>query len=88
MEVLPNEVMSKESVRTIVDIPASMYCRLKEQAAAQGQSTRELILHGIEMVLLERRRPRPKRVHFPLICSPGPKVELTNEQIYEHVEFP
>jgi hypothetical protein len=28
---------------------------------------------------------RPKRVRFPLICSPGPKVELTNEQMYEHV---
>jgi hypothetical protein len=80
--------MSKESVRTTVDIPTGMYRQLKEQAVAQGHSTRELILHGIEMVLMQRQRTRPKRVRFPLICSPGPKVELTNEQIYEYIEFP
>src|SRR6266550_3107841 len=25
---------------------------------------------------------------FPLIASDGPKVHLSNEQIYEHIEFP
>lgn len=42
-------------------------------AAAQGCSARELIL---------------RRVEFPLIKSKGPKVSLSNEQVYEHVEFP
>jgi hypothetical protein len=49
---------------------------------------RDLVLAGVQSVLLQARRPRPKRVQFPLIASSGPKVDLTNEQMYEHVEFP
>jgi len=64
------------------------YRKLKEQAAAQGRSIRELILLGVRVTLIEGKRPRTKRVKFPLIASNGPKVDLTNEQIYEHVEFP
>jgi len=80
--------MKPESVRTTVDIPAPLYRKLKEQAAAKGSSIRELVLAGVKSILLEGERPRPKRVRFPLISSTGPKVNLTNEQIYEHVEFP
>ena len=80
--------MKSEAVRTTVDIPISLYRRLKEQAAAQGRSVRELILVGVQATLLEPKRPRTKRVRFPLIVSKGPKVNLTNEQIYERVEFP
>lgn len=80
--------MKEESVRTTVDIPASLYRRLKEQAAARGSSVRELVLAGVKTVLLQGQRPRRKRVQFPLIVSKGSKVILTNEQIYEHVEFP
>ena len=80
--------MKRESVRTTVDIPTSMYRQLKEQAAAQGRTARALILAGIEKVLLRSQRPRVKRVQFPLIRSEGPKVNLTNERIYELVAFP
>ncbi len=80
--------MKEESVRTTVDIPAPLYRKIKEQAAARGCSIRELVIAGVRSVLLQRQRPRPKRVRFPLIVSEGPKVDLTNEQIYEHVEFP
>lgn len=80
--------MKQVCVRTTVDIPAPVYRRLKEQAAAQGCSTRELILLGIGKALLESHGPRPRRVRFPLITSDGPKVDLTNKQIYECVEFP
>jgi len=80
--------MRQESVRTTVDIPAPLYRRLKEQAAARGSSVRELVLAGVRVVLLDSRKPRPKRVQFPLIVSEGPKVNVSNEQIYEHVEFP
>jgi hypothetical protein len=80
--------MKSEAVRTTVDIPVSLYRKLKEQAAAQGRSVRELILVGVRTTLLEGKRPRAKKVRFPLIVSKGPKVDLTNEQIYEHVEFP
>jgi hypothetical protein len=80
--------MKPQAVRTTVDIPAPLYRRLKEQAAAQGRSVRELILVGIKITLLQGRRPRTKKVRFPLIVSEGPKVDLTNEQIYERIEFP
>ena len=80
--------MKQDSVRTTVDIPAPLYRKLKEQAAARGHSIRELVLAGVRSVLVQGQRPRPKRVKFPLIVSEGPRVDLTNEQIYEHIEFP
>ena len=80
--------MKPDSVRTTVDIPTPLYRKLKEQAAAKGSSVRELVLTGVRIVLLKGERPRAKRVQFPLIVSQGPKVDLTNDQIYEHVEFP
>lgn len=83
-----NRSIKEQAIRTTVDIPASLYRKLKEQAAAQGRSIRELILLGVRVTLIEGKRPRSKRVKFPLIASDGPKVDLTNEQIYEHIEFP
>jgi hypothetical protein len=80
--------MKQESVRTTVDIPMPLYRKLKEQAAARGESIRELVLAGVQSVLVQGQRPRPKRVRFPLIVSEGPKVDLSNKQIYEHIEFP
>ena len=81
-------MMKRAKVRTTVDIPAPLYQRLKEQAARQGCSARELIVRGVEKVLLSAHQPVRRRVEFPLIRSKGPKVVLSNEQIYEHVEFP
>jgi hypothetical protein len=80
--------MKEQAIRTTVDIPASLYRKLKEQAAAQGRSIRELVLLGVRVTLIEGKRPRTKKAKFPLISSDGPKVDLTNEQIYEHIEFP
>ena len=80
--------MKEQAIRTTVDIPASLYRKLKEQAAAQGRSIRELILLGVRVTLIEGKHARTKRAKFPLIVSDGPKVDLTNEQIYEHIEFP
>jgi len=80
--------MKQATVRTTVDIPADLYRQLKEQAAAQGSSVRELVVAGAQTVLLRGHRPRNRRVLFPLIGSSGPKVNLTNEQIYEYIEFP
>ena len=81
-------IMKQESIRTTVDIPAPLYRKLKERAAARGHSVRELILAGVKTVLVEGQRPPSHKVRFPLIVSKGPKVDVTNERIYEHVEFP
>ena len=80
--------MKSESIRTTVDIPKALYRQLKAQAAAQGRSVRQLILAGVRATLLEGRSPKSKRVRFPLIVSKGPKVEFTNDQIYERIQFP
>jgi hypothetical protein len=80
--------MKSSSVRTTVDIPEPLYRKLKEQAAAQGNSVRELVLASIRTVLIRGHRPCPKRVPFPLIISKGPKVGVTNEMIYGRIEFP
>jgi hypothetical protein len=80
--------MKRKSIRTYVDIPAHLYCRLEECAAAKDVSVSELVLTGIRTVLAEGQRPRPREVRFPLIVSQGPKVNVTNEEIYGHIEFP
>ena len=80
--------MPKDAIRTTVDIPAPIYRKLKEQAAHQGCSVRELLLSGAERVLLHPQRPRRRRVQFPLLDSKGPKVNLTNQRLYELIEFP
>jgi hypothetical protein len=79
--------MPKDAVRTTVDIPAPIYRKLKEQAASQGCSVRDLVTRGIDQVLLKPQRPK-QRVVLPLIRSSGPKVKLTNKRIYELIEFP
>jgi hypothetical protein len=80
--------MKPEAVRTTIDIPAPLYRKLKQQAAARGESIRGLVLQGVKNVLLQPRRPRVRRAQFPIIVAQGPKVNVTNKQIYEHVEFP
>jgi hypothetical protein len=83
-----NQAVKPDSIRITVDIPAPLHRELKTQAAASGCSVRELVLAGIRRVLLQSQRMRPQRVQFPLTVSDGPKVDLTNEQIYGLVEFP
>jgi hypothetical protein len=80
--------MKQDSVRTTVDIPAPFIPKAEGASCLYGRSVRELVLASVKTVLLQSQRPRPKRVQFPLIVSDGPKIDLTNEQIYEHVEFP
>jgi len=80
--------MKPDSVRTTVDIPAPLYRKLKQRAAAEGSSVRQLVITGVNAVLENGERPRTKRVRFPLIKSKGPKVNLTNDQIYGGIEFP
>ena len=70
--------MKSSSVRITLDIPSSLHRKLKERAAAQGRSIREVILLGVQVTLLDDKRQRSKRVKFPLIVSNGPKVNLAN----------
>jgi hypothetical protein len=80
--------MKPETIRITVDIPASLYRKLEDQATVAACSILDLVLAGIKRVLWEGHQPRSTRVKFPLIVSKGPKVDVTNEQIYEQVGFP
>ena len=42
-----------DSVRASVDVPAPLYRELKEQAAPQGRSIRELLVAGAKSVVLK-----------------------------------
>jgi hypothetical protein len=79
--------MKQDSVRTTVDIPVLLYRKLKKHAATEGTSIRRLLISGVENVLHAQKAPR-RRARLPVIVSKGCKVNLTNEQIYRHVEFP
>jgi hypothetical protein len=79
--------MKQDSIRTTVDIPAPLYRKLKKRAAEKGTSIRRLVISGVENVLLDEKSTG-RRARLPVIVSKGPKVNLTNEEIYRHVEFP
>jgi len=83
-----NPIVKEKSIRITVQVPLPLYRQLEEQAAARGSSVRELVLTGVKNVAFQEQRPRSKRVRFPLIVSEGPKVKLTNDRIYEQIEFP
>lgn len=80
--------MKQAAVRTTIDIPEPLYRQLKQQAASRGCSVRELVLTGVRSAVLKEEKPRSRRVKFPLFGSGNRKVPLTNEQIYEYIEFP
>ena len=83
--------MKPESIRTSVDLPRDLHRRLHEIAAKKGCSARQLILQSIEHVVETSEQQRPKRrlnLDPPIIPSTGKPFTLTNDQIYDIIEFP
>ena len=77
-------------MRTTVDIPDALYRALKQKAASEGQSIRELVLRSVKQELTKslatgksgRRRP-------PVIDSDKPgSLLLDNAKIYEIIPLP
>jgi hypothetical protein len=84
-------LVAKETVRTSLDIPVALHRRLQEAAAKRGYSARQIILRSIESAVRSAEPQRPKRrLNFdkPIIPSTGKPIDLTNEQIYDLIEFP
>ncbi len=75
-------------MRTTLDLPFSLHRKLKLRAAAEGRSARALLLESIETALQEPEQPPKNRFTGPLIAHKGPLVELTNEQMYDLIDFP
>jgi hypothetical protein len=83
--------MEQTAIRTSIDLPRDLHRRLHEAAARKGCSARKLILAGIERAVDETRPTRPKRrlsLDTSLIPPAGRKLDMTNEEIYELIEFP
>ena len=83
--------MEQAAVRTSIDLPRDLHRRLHEAAARKGCSARKLMLAGIERAVDETNPVRPKRrlsLDKPLIPPAGRKLDWSNEEIYELIEFP
>jgi hypothetical protein len=83
--------MKTESIRTSIDIPRELHQRLHDAAARKGCSARQLILASIVRTIEQTESVRPQRrlsLDPPLIPPANRRIELTNEQIYELIEFP
>ena len=84
--------MEKKTVRTSLDIPVSLHRRLHEAAARRGCSARQIILQSIERAVDEAAPERPRRrlnLDTPIVPGDGRKpFDLTDEQIYDVIEFP
>ena len=77
-------------MRTTIDIPDSVYQRLKSRAARERSSAKKLILRGVEQVLRdERGKSRGKRVKVPIVRSKSAgTLHLDNARIYDIFSFP
>ena len=76
-------------MRTTVDIPDSLYRRLKSKAANEGSSVKELILRGVETQLDQSRTKRGHRIIPPIIKSKRPgTLKIDNAKIFEIIPFP
>jgi hypothetical protein len=84
-------LVAEKTVRTSLDIPAALHRRLHETAARRGCSARQIILRSIERAVQDSEPRRPRRrlnLDTPIVASTGRPFTLTNEQIYDLIEFP
>jgi len=78
-------------MRTSVELPDPVYREIKQRAASEGTTIREIILEGVTMRLrhgsaVKRKDGRPR---FPIIRSNQPgSLKLGEEDAYEYIPFP
>jgi hypothetical protein len=75
-------------MRTTVDIPDETYRAVRILAAQRGNTMRELVLEGLEMVTKASLAPR-KTFEVPVVHSSRPgSLVIDNETIYDLIDFP
>jgi hypothetical protein len=77
--------------RTSLDIPIALQRRLREAAARRGCSARQITLRSIESAVQAAEPQHPKRrlnLDEPIVASTGRPFTVTNEKIYDLIEFP
>jgi hypothetical protein len=85
------DYVKPDSIRTSIDLPRDLHRRLHEAAARRGCSARQLILSSIEQAMTENEPRLRNRLSLdpPLVPASGRRpFDLTNEQIYDLIEFP
>ncbi len=76
-------------MRTTLDIPDLIYRRLKNRAAREGISAKELILRALQLILKEGPRKSRRRIKLSLIRSKQPgTLNIDNAKIYDLISFP
>lgn len=83
--------MKAKPIRTSIDLPRDLHRRLHEAAARKGCSARTLILAGIERAVEETKTSRPQRrldLNVSLIPPTGRRIDLTNDEIYDLIDYP
>jgi hypothetical protein len=77
-------------MRTTIDIPDEIYRSLKRIAAEKNSTVRQMVLDGLDLILLQKdTRPPVKRLKLPLIHSTRKdKLVIDSEKIYEFIDFP
>jgi hypothetical protein len=77
-------------MRTTVDIPDPIYRELKERAAREGTSVKQIILRSVVSDFRQPESTAPrKRLKFPIIKSKQlGTLEIDNERIYDLIGFP
>ncbi len=75
-------------MRTTIDIPDETYKDLRMLAAERGESIRQLVLDGIQLVQQRSQRPARKKFVIPVVPSKRPgTLDLTNEEIDDLISF-
>jgi hypothetical protein len=83
--------MKQTAIRTSIDLPRDLHRKLHEAAARKGCSARKLILAGIEKVISEPALSRPAgrlTLDESLVPPAGRRIDFTNEELYDLIEFP
>ena len=83
--------MEKTAIRTSIDLPRELHRKLHEAAARKGCAARKLILAGIEHAVGEPEISRPARrltLDESLVPLAGRRIDFTNEELYDLIEFP
>ena len=77
-------------MRTTIEIPETLYRRLKAHALKQGLTMKDVILQSLkEPAGSGRPRKKGRITDPPWISSRKPgTLDLTNDQIYEAIPFP
>lgn len=75
-------------MRTTIDIPDDIYRAIKILAAERGDTLRELVLEGLEMVKQAKQAPQ-QRFEVPVVRSSRPgSLAIDNEAIYDIIDLP